>query len=793
MIRFVVARCGVFATMVAALGPGRLLAHAPLTAGNAAVRQQQQTILIGRVVDSATQRPISAVQVSVAGTQLGARTDDDGRYRIAGLAPGTHRVRFTSIGYTPIERAIQVDPRRPATLDVAMPSVAAQLASVVVVGYGTQSAATVTGSVSTVQGAQLEAIPVPNLSNTIGGKVAGVMSLNTSGEPGADGATLRVRGARTLNDNSPLVVIDGVPDRAGGLDRLSASDIESVSVLKDASAAIYGARAANGVILITTKRGTSGATSITLNANYGVSQPTRLPKMADAATYMTMLDEADVYRGLTPRYTQAQIDAFRAGGDAWRYPNTDWFDATLKSASPVSRADLSMRGGAERMKYFLSLGGDRQDGYYRNSGTKYDQYSFRTNLDGRATERLSVQLDLTGRLEDRNYSNRSASEIFRAIMRGKPNLPAYWPNGLPGPDIEYGNNPVVISTAATGYNRDQRYYLQGTLGGTLQIPGVDGLSLKGSAAYDQQFQYQKSWRTPWTLYTWDGTTRDDAGDPTLVAGLRGYNQPELQQNDNRNNGVLLNLIADYRKQAGDHMLGALAGVERQTVDYSSLSAFRKYFVSDQLAEIFAGGDAEKQNGGTAGLARRQNYFTRLNYSYAGRYMVELIGRRDGSYIFAPDRRFGFFPGVSAGWRISDEAFVKNNVPFIDDLKLRASWGRTGNDRIDQWQYLASYGYGSGYVFGSTEVKSLYPTRTPNPDVTWETAEQTNVALDGTLFHDRVSFTIEAFGEKRDNILWYRNASVPQSTGLSISMWPISSVAVSRSRSRYFFGPREPHA
>jgi TonB-linked SusC/RagA family outer membrane protein len=727
----------------------------------------QSTGQVTGTVTSATGTPMAGVRVGVSGTTLGATTGADGRFSISGVSAGNHTLRATLVGYAEATRAVNVVAGQTATVDIQLSAQAISLEGVVAVGYGTQKKATLTGSVAAVSGEEIAASPAANVSNSLAGKLPGVVTVNTSGEPGYDGSSIRIRGNHTLNDNSPLVVIDGVADRSGGLERLNPQDIASISVLKDASAAIYGARAANGVILVTTKRGTSGAPQLSVNVNQGFNQPTRLPEMADAVTYMTMLNEIDLYRDREPTFSQEEIDHYRNGDDPWLYPNTDWFDAVIKPMSLQRRGDVSLRGGADRIKYYLSLGGQTQDGYYENSATRYNQYSFRSNLDGQASKDLNIRFDVTGRIEDRNFPNRSAGSIFRAIMRGKPNLPAYWPNGLPGPDIEYGDNPVVIGTPATGFDRDQRYYVQGNLGADFTVPWVNGLTLRANAAYDQMFRYQKQWRTPWTLYTWPDQARDANGQPILVPGQRGYSAPELNQTDYRDNDILLNFIAEYRRDFGDHTVGILGGVERQTSDDSRLNAFRKYFISDQIDEIFAGGDPEKNNDGTAGLARRQNYFTRLNYDYADKYLLEFVGRYDGSYIFPEDSRFGFFPAVSAGWRISEEPFFQNNISVVNSLKLRGSWGQTGNDRINQWQYLASYGFGGGYVFGGQEVKSIYQTRTPNPNVTWEVANQMDFGVDGEAFDSRLSFTLDWFRENRDNILWYRNASVPQSTGLSL--------------------------
>jgi len=746
----------------------------------AASEPAQGDTLTGRVTDT-TGVALAGVRVSVVGTRFGAVTGPDGRYAIADVPPGTYRVQARLIGYAVAEVAsLVLTAGQTATADFRLVPQAIELNPVVAVGYGEQRKATLTGSVSAVQGEQIQGVPTVNVSNTLGGQLPGLVTVNQSGEPGYDGATIRIRGNHTLNDNSALIVIDGVADRVGGLERLDPQDIENISVLKDASAAIYGARAANGVILITTKRGRSGAPQppqLTVNINQGFNHPTRTPQMADAATYMTMLNEINLYRNLPPAYTADQIRKTQEGADPWLYPNTDWFGAVIKPMSLQTRGNVALRGSGERIGYYLSLGGLTEDGYYRNSATRYNQYNFRSNIDGRVTDHLGLRFDVSGRLEDRNFPNRSAGSIFRALMRGKPNLPAYWPNGLPGPDIEFGDNPVVTGTPATGYDEDQRDYVQGTLGGDFKVPAVSGLTLRANASYDVVFRSERQWRTPWTLYTWDYQTRDSTGQPVLLPAKRGFNAPQLNQTDRRGTSILLNLVAEYRRTVGPHTVGILGGIERQTADSSYINAFRRDFVSDQVDQIFAGSDVGKNNDGTEYVAARQNYFTRLNYAFQDKYLLELVARYDGSYIFPTDKRFGFFPGVSAGWRISEEPFFRNHVPVFDDLKLRASWGKTGNDRIDQWQYVASYGFGGGYIFGGNqEVKSIYQTRTPNPNVTWEVAKQLDFGIEGRLLSNRLSFEFDRFTERRSGILYWRNASVPQTAGLSLPRENIGVVA-----------------
>lgn len=755
----------------------RLLTLGVLAAVAAPGHVQAQAVgrIEGTVVSEEGQ-PIPSATVSVAGTEIGTLTNAAGAYVLTNVPIGPQTVIARAIGYEQHAERVTVTSGETGQASFQLGSQAVLIEGIVAVGYGTQARELVTGAVASVSGETLEAIPTTNLSNTMAGKLSGVLAVNPSGEPGANGSTIRIRGNHTLNDNSPLIVIDGVPDREGGLERLSPEDIENVSVLKDASAAIYGSRAANGVILVTTKRGTLSSPQVSVNVSSGMTQPTRLPKMTDAATYMTMLNESDVYRGLTPRYDDAYIANFAdPDADRWLYPNTNWYSEVLRTWAPQQKANISLRGGTEAVRYFLSLGGLMEDGIYRNSATRYNQYNFRSNLDGQVGRDVSVRFDLTGRMEDRNYPVRPASTIFGSTVNGKPNQPARWPNGLPGPDIENGNNPVVIATDETGYTKNQGYFLQSNLGLDVDVAGVPGLTVRGNVAYDQRFDWNKSWRTPWTLYSWDGTTRDANGDPVVVGNQRGFAAPELSESTNRNRGLLLNAVAEYRRTLGDHSFSALVGTERQLEDYNGLSAFRKDFVSDQIDEIFAGSTNDLQNGSSAGLARRQNYFSRLNYDFAGRYLAELIARYDGSYIFAEDRRFGFFPAFSLGWRISDEAFFRGAAPFIDDLKLRGSWGQTGNDRVDQWQYLATYGYGAGYVFGTDEVTSVRQTRTPNPEVTWEVANQLDLGLDGAMLGNRLQFSLDWFSNRRSDILTRRNASVPQTAGITLPLENIGEV------------------
>jgi TonB-linked SusC/RagA family outer membrane protein len=483
-----------------------------------------QVTVTGTVTGAEDGMPIPGVNIVEKGTSHGTITDADGHYSLE--VPADASLVLSFIGMETME--VEVGGR--TVIDVTMTGSTTALDEVVVTGYGTASRATLTGAVSAVQGDELKQSPTTNFSNTLVGKVPGLFAYNRSGEPGYDGATLRIRGANTLGDNNPLVVIDGIPNRS--LERLDPATIESFTVLKDASAAIYGTQAANGVILITTKRGKVGKPVITIDANVGAQQPTVIPEMADAATYSMMLNEIKYYGnpgdGLYQLYSQADLDAYADGSDPWGHPNTDWFDEVFKPWSLQHYENVSVSGGSENMRYYLSFGNRFQDAIYYNSATYYSQQDFRTNIDGKITDNITLSFDVAARSENRHFPTVSQGNSFRMLMRGKPNMPAFWPNGDPGPDIEYGHNPAVTTTDATGYDDDKNYYLESNIRLQVEIPWVEGLSIQGNFSYDKRLRYRKRFETPWYLYTWDGVTYED-GEPVTVPGKRGLDAPQLTQ------------------------------------------------------------------------------------------------------------------------------------------------------------------------------------------------------------------------------------------------------------------------
>lgn len=754
--------------------------------------QAQTREVSGVVISGEDNLPLPGVSILLKGSTSGTVTDVDGKFRI-GVESDQSVLVFSFIGFTTQEVVVGAQ----SVLDVRLAPDTKSLEEVIVVGYGEQKKETITGSVATVKGGELAKSPSVNLSNSIAGRMPGVVAVNRSGEPGYDGSSIRIRGSNTLGNNDALIVIDGIPARSGGIDRLNPNDIESISVLKDASAAIYGSRAANGVILVTTKRGKSGVPELTFQVNQGWAQPTVIPDLANAQQYATMLNDLDIYalpvsewdaanqaykstgeytrpngQVRTAPYSPDELELYRNGSDPWNYPNTDWYDATLKNWSPQTRINAQLQGGTENVKYMTSIGFQDQDAYYKNSATGFKQYDIRLNLDANINKYIKVGVGILGREERRFYPTRGAGAIFRMQMRGKPNQPAYWPNGLPGPDIENGENPVVITTNATGYDRDTRDYFQtnGTL--EIKIPGVEGLKVTGTAAVDKTMQFNKRWETPWTLYQMGTGFEDDGVTPKLVPSRRGPADPRLSEANANKLNILVGAVASYDKVIGeDHTINILAGFNKETEQGNNFNAFRRYFLSTAIDQMFAGGDLEKNNGGGAYERARLNYFGRASYNYKEKYLAEFLWRYDGSYIFPEDTRWGFFPGIMLGWVVSDENFWQNSLgKTFDFFKVRGSWGQLGNDQIyfggvlQEYQFLSTYGF-SSYIINGQEVKTLYETRVPNTRITWEVANNSNLGFEGQFLQGKVFFEFDLFYNKRTNILWQKNASVPQTTGL----------------------------
>lgn len=763
---------------------------------------------VSGVVNDNEGAPIPGVNIIEKGTTNGTTTDIDGKYTVLVTNESSVLV-YSFIGF--VTQEIPVNSR--STIDVQLVADTQTLEEVVVVGYGEQRKVTVTGSVVAVAGSELQRSPAVDLSNSFAGRLAGVVAVQTSGEPGYDGSTIRIRGVNSTGNVSPLIVIDGIPDRDGGLGRISPQDVESISVLKDASSAIYGSRAANGVILITTKRGKTGAPQVAYDFNQGWSQPTRIPQMSNAGEYADIMNELGIYKNIpaaewgsawqsiqqtgtftspttgttvNAQFSPEAVRKHKDGSDPWGYPDTDWFADAFKQWSPQGRHNLQITGGTENVKYLASLGYVNQDAYYRNSATYYKQYNFRVNLDARVNKYINTSLGIMAREENRNFPTQSAGSIFRMLMRGRPTEPEVWPNGLPGPDIENGQNPYVITTNATGYEKNPRDFIQ--TNGRIEFtnPWIDGLKLTLSGAVDKKIDNYKKWETPWYLYTWDRISYEaDGVTPRLTRALRStFTDARLTITNGSVLNTNLTSLLNYDKKVGDHTLGVLVGATREQFNAEWVQAYRANYISTAIDQPFAGGTTQLIRGGdnnenTYNRARL-GYYGRVNYNYGERYLVEFLWRRDGSSFFHPDHRFGFFPGLLVGWNISNEEFFSTGG-FVDFLKLRASYGQMGNDQIFEpgsTTRFMEYAFLSNYIAGQYPINNLVATTmregvVANPNFTWEVSNNSNIGLEGTVLNNKLDFTLEYFFNRRSQMLIYRQGSTPETSGIAGKLPPVN--------------------
>jgi TonB-linked SusC/RagA family outer membrane protein len=736
-----------------------------------------QQSLSGSVVDGAG--PLPGVTIIEKGTNNGTTSDFDGNYTLSTSGQDAVLV-FTYIGFLTQEIPVGTS----STIDVQLIEDIQGLEEVVVTGYGTQKKATLTGSIATISGEALVKSASPNLGTALAGKVAGLYIDTGNGAPGADNPAIRIRGTNTFNNSSALIVIDGIPNRAGGLGRINPADIESISVLKDASAAIYGARAANGVILVTTKRGKKGDAKVKITSNYGWQNFTTTPDMLRGEEYMDLVNVLNVYklpvpewnsanasRGqaftrpngevVQPTYSTDRIQNTALGADPWNYPNTDWMEEVQRRNAPTSRQNIQVTGGNEDVTYLASAGYLRQDVNFKNAPKGFTQYDLRLNLDAKINDFLSLDVGLYSRQEENYQSTNSPAGVFNDLVRQYPWFPAYWPTGEYGPDIENGNNPAIRVTDGPGYDDTSRNFVQSNLGVTLKVPGVEGLLIRGNISYDKMNIDYKRWERPWQLYTWDGINKDSSG---LTAASRGPGDPSLRNSHTTLTDITATINVEYEKNLGDHYIKLLGGITREESEQSYITAFKRFFLSNDLDQLSFGGQDGQSSAGSAYQIARLNYYGRLNYNFKEKYLLEMVFRYDGSYLFPEDKRYGFFPGGSAGWVLSEEDFFKDNVSFIDFFKLKGSYGKLGNDNVAPFQFLASYGFaatGLGNVY-----TTAYETKVPNPNITWETQTSQNFGFDLRALNNRLSVGFEVFKNLREDILTLPNKTLPSYSGIT---------------------------
>lgn len=714
----------------------------------------------GKVVDEAGE-PLPGATILEKGTENGTITNVKGEFSMSVSEDAVLLISF--VGY--MTQDISITGR--SYIDVSMQLDVENLEEVVVIGYGTQKKETLTGSIVSAEGADIQKAPETNIANTLIGRLPGLITNNRGGEPGYENTEILIRGRSTFGDNSPLVVVDGVANRAGGLSNIDANDIESITVLKDASAAIYGAQAANGVILVTTKRGELGKTTVRLSSNFAFRQPTVLPDMLNSADYAVALNEieTEIY-GRSPLYSDEQIELFRNGSDPTNYPNVDWMDKTLRSYSPQMQHNLSINGGTEKVNYFISTGYQYTDNYYENSASDYEQYNVRSNIDVHLNDNLKLFTNISLRKEDRNSPHYGSEDIWRYLVKGDPRVNIVWPeNGLPVLASQDNFNPQTAVDGTMGYQKNNNNIINLDLGFDLDMSFItDGLSFDGGVFIDRTDGMYKHFEKAFYLYGYNANTDE------YYSKKYGPNNASLNENMNRFLGVTSRAKLNYKVIVNeDHNFSTFVAYEQYESKYDYLWAKRQDFVSTEVDEIFAGDSETALNDGYASETGRVNYFGRADYSYKEKYLVQFNWRYDGSQNFPKDNRFGFFPGASVGWQLSEEGFWKEKVPFIGYFKLKGSWGQMGNDKIDQYQYLTTYTFGLNATFGGDEpssVPGVQQTRNANPNVKWEVATTVNIGLE-SKFLDYFSFNFDLFKTKREDILSNGSSYVPDYSGVSL--------------------------
>jgi TonB-linked SusC/RagA family outer membrane protein len=521
----------------------------------------------------------------------------------------------------------------------------------------------------------------------------------------------------------------------------------------------------SGYCIVTTKQGKKGKPVFSLSLNNGFQQPTKVPEMLDAVTFAEVFNEAEWYRKGRPEesipfYPEEAIEKFKDGSDPILYPNTNWMDEVLKPYSLQQRVSLQVTGGSDAVRYLLSFAALTQDGQFYNCPTQYNQYNARVKVDVNLSENFTVGANINAILNYKEYSTVDTWINFTNVLVANPTLPARYPNGLIAPG-RLGENPLLLDQR--GYNKIEDTPIYSTFTATYKIPFIKGLRVDASFNYDLSNQFQKFFSLPYYYHEYNVNTKEYEKKQGT-----GASTVELTDTYRKWTTMLYNYRITYDGTFNNHHIVAMLGQEQQKNTHTWASAYRKNFVSSAIDQINVGSTdpEDKNNGGSATASAYNNYFGRLNYNFKQKYLVEFLFRYDGSQIFPEGKRYGFFPGFSLGWRLSEEGFIKNNLSFFDQLKLRFSHGQIGNDRVGQYQYLQSYSFGNNYVFGGNDAAAIYANTMPNPNITWEVSKKTDIGLEASMWNNLLGLDITLWKENRSNILAQRNLSIPAIVGFS---------------------------
>jgi TonB-linked SusC/RagA family outer membrane protein len=699
----------------------------------------------GKVLDEAG-TGLPGVSVVVKGTQSGTTTNTEGEFTLDLPENAAQILIFSFVGYTTKE--VPVGNQNVLTVNMAPED--RSLQEIVVVGYGQVRKSDLTGSVTTIPVDEIKKVAVTSMDQALQGRAAGVQITQNSGAPGG-ATTIRIRGGNSIQgDNEPLYVIDGIPfknetSNTGSsfnvLSTLNPSDIESMAILKDASStAIYGSRGANGVVIITTKRGKAGKSTVSLDAYYGVQQVRRKYPVLNAREYAAFVNDANTNEGRNPVYTPQQVEAFGQG--------TDWQDEIYRTA-PMYNYQLSMSGGDEKTQYAISGGYFKQKGIVTNSD--FDRYSFRVNLDRKLTDKIKIGNSLT---VNRTVSNQSRTDgslggaglVTMAALQFPPILPVYNPDGtylMNNPALNFtADNPAAL--ARESKNKNTAYRVFGNVFGEYQI--LEGLSFKVIMGIDGIIQKQNSY-LPRSVSS--GLSQGGVGGISNGQSITWLNE---------------NLLTYTKTFNKNHNLTALVGYTQQVNNSESNYAASRNFVNDNLGTGNLGSGSvalvPTSGIGTWGL---ESYLGRLNYGYNEKYLLTASFRADGSSRFGANKRYGFFPSMALAWRASEENFVRN-IKSISDLKVRATIGSTGNqDGIGNYPAYSLLST-QNYVLGNIVSTGIGPNQIANPDLSWETTTQSDIGIDLGLFGNRITVTADAYLKRTKNLLL--NVTIPSTSGFS---------------------------
>ncbi len=705
---------------------------------------------------------LPGVNVVVKGTTSGVISDVNGNYSITVKKDDV--LVFSFIGFRSLE--IPVDGRK--VINVTMESESVDLEEIVAVGYGSQKRASVTGAVATVDSKKLTVAPTASTTNTLAGRLPGLITKQQSGLPGGDNASLSIRGF-----GAPLVIVDGIESSFNNID---ANEIESISVLKDAAAAIYGARAGDGVILVTTKRGEVNKPTITLNSNMTFQGRTKMPIMASSGQMAELLRETHTNSGqpeANQRFTEEEVQLFYDGTNP-DYPNTDWLDVVARDWAPQQQHNLSVRGGNDQIKYYGFLGYLDQQSMFKNNGGDYQRYNLRSNIDARILENLTAQIDISSIWENRDFPARTdegANSVWQEYWNSEP----FWNSTLPDGRLAYAGAGGAIgihymtNSDLSGYRRTQSQNFKGSLALKYDFNFIEGLSAKAFFNLNQDYTFWKQFS--WLADSWSYNYSNDSY--TLRTQK---DEPKLTQSNYRNKVLTGQFSLNYKKTFGEnHDVSALALYE--VIDYYGdwIRAERIGYKTTAIDYLFAGGLANQTADGRASEMGRQSYIGRVNYAFQSKYLVEATIRVDESAKFSKDERTGVFPSVSLGWRISEEGFMKESLPGLDNLKLRASYSETGKDEVGNFQYLSGYAYGESYMMGTAPSQGLVTTGMANPLLTWETMTIYNAGLDFSLVKRKLYGEFDVFYRLREGIPGQRVASLPNTFGASLPVENLNAI------------------